>query len=440
MATRETLVAARPVADEPRDQYRKLSPGPGRLASDVASHQRARIHSAMIEIVAEQGYDAVKVRELVELAGVSSRTFYESFGSKEDCFLRTYELVTRRASRRIIASQAGERDWRKRPRLIFAAFARELEGNPNAARFALIEAHAAGPAALEQARRAERTFEAMLGESFARAPGGVVVPPLVIEGIVGGVAGVTRARLLSGRESELPVLGDELMEWALSYAGKPAAALAALDGQSVWRNTRFEPLVTPGTGDRSALLASVAELAAANGYGKLTVTRIRVHAKVSRKVFDAHFDSVESCFLAALEQKASEALAQAARAQTAARTWPGGIYRGIAALCDQVSEDPFLAAACLAGPLPDNSAGRLTRERLLAATAEQFTAGTPAKLRPSALAVEAVSGAAGTLFLRHIVRGWTQRRQIAATLAFMVLAPMVGDAPAVAAIRSEQTA
>lgn len=225
----------------------KLHPGPGLQASDVAAHQSARIHRAMIEIVAERGYEGVKVRELVHLAGVSTRAFYEHFESKESCFLQTYDLVTRRASRRIIASQSGERDWRERPRLIFDAFVRELEADPATARFALVAAYTAGPVALEQARKTEATFEAMLTQSFARAPGGIVVPRLVVEGMMAGVSRVTRTRLLSGRDVELARLDEEMMDWILSYPGKPARDLAGLDLQLVWRDTRLQPLVVPSS-------------------------------------------------------------------------------------------------------------------------------------------------------------------------------------------------
>jgi AcrR family transcriptional regulator len=434
-------------AERTRERYRKLTPGPGRSATEVAEHQRVRIQGAMVEIVAERGYDAVRVRDLVGLAGVSSRTFYENFESKEDCFLRTYEMVTRGVAQRIIASQTLERDWRARPLLIFTALARELESEPEAGRFALIEAHAAGPAALEQVRRAERAFEAMLSESFARAPGGIVVPPLVVEGIVGGVAGVARARLLAGREAELPGLGDELLEWALSYTGTSTDALARLDSQPFSSNGELESL-PPGSaggkrallpsGDRAMLLVSVAQLAVAIGYDKLTVTRIRTGAKVSRKSFDAHFGGVEDCFLAALEQKADEALARAAHAQAAGSTWPGGVYRGIAALCDRVAADPFLAMACLSNPFAEDSAGGRSRRRLIEALADRIAADTPLELQSTALGAEASRGALWALFHRHMVRDWVQQRQIAATLTFMALAPVIGAPAAVAAIRREQ--
>jgi hypothetical protein len=54
--------------------------------------------------------------------------------------------------------------------------------------------------------------------------------------------------------------------------------------------------------------------------------------------------------------------------------------------------------------------------------------------------VEATNGAIWALFQRHLLTDWSQRRQIAATLAFIALAPIIGDVAAVTAIRREQTA
>ena len=56
----------------------KLSPGPGLPPSEVAHHQRARIHSAIVEIAGERGQEAVTIREIARLSGVSSRAFYRA--------------------------------------------------------------------------------------------------------------------------------------------------------------------------------------------------------------------------------------------------------------------------------------------------------------------------------------------------------------------------
>jgi AcrR family transcriptional regulator len=427
----------------------KLHPGPGMDASDVAAHQSARIHRAMIEVVADQGYEAVKVRELVHLAGVSSAAFYKNFTSKEDCFLRTHDLVVRRATRRIIASQTGEGDWRKRPRLVFDAFVHELQDDPDAAHFALIEAYAVGPAALTQARKAEATFEAMFAQSFARAPGGMVVPAMVVEGTMAGVAGVAKAHLLSGREAKLAHLNEEMEDWMLSYPGASADELAHLDLQLVWRDTRLQPLASPSssgegeawpkTGDRALLLASVAELTAANGYGALTATSISRGAGLPRAIFKSLFEDVEGCFIAAMEQRAGEALAQAARAQTAGRTWAGGTYRAISALCDQLIGDPLLTGVCLAEAFEPDSNGSRSRAQLIAAVAELLNDSAPLAEQPSALFSEASTSAVWALFHHHLIRALPlSSPQIAATLAFMALAPVIGAPATAAAIAAEQ--
>jgi AcrR family transcriptional regulator len=413
-------------------------------AKDVTAHQLARIYDATIDIVAERGYRALKVRDVVSGAEVSTRAFYELFGSKEDCFLQTYDRISRRAARRLIAAQAGETDWRRRPQLIFEEFVRELESNPEGARVALIEAYAADQVCRERAWKAERTFEGMLAEALARTPGGVVVPPLIVEGIMGGTASVARGRLSAGKVNELRDAGGDLVEWALSYPDEAMAGLLELDRRSVWRDTALEPTAYAGSGDgasrgdRSLILSAAVKLAAERGYGGLTTARIRSAASVSRRKFEAHFDGVDDCYLAALEQSAAEAFAHAARAQAAASTWPGGVYRAIAALCDRVADDAFLARVCLTDDFPPGASGARSRRRLIAATIELLMGGSPRSSRPAGTAAEALVGAVWSVFHRHVIRDWSLRRQVSASLSYLALAPAIGASQAVAAIEREQ--
>lgn len=426
----------------------RLSPGPGMAAKDVAAHQLNRIHTATIDLVAEHGYRSLRVRDIVRDAEVSTRAFYELFSSKDDCFLQTYDLISRRATRRMIAAQAGEPDWRERPRLVFCEFLTSLEENPAAAHLVLIEAYSAGEPVLEQALRAERLFEGMLAEAFGRSPKGVAVPPMVIEGMVAGIASVSRSHMLDGMVPRLSDASDDLVAWAISYPDEVATELSMLDRQSVWGDTTLEPLrsihtlsdgeLWPSTGDRALILAAVAELVAKHGYSTLTAPRVRSSAGVSRRKFDAYFDDLEDCYLAAIEQHAGEALAQAARAQTAASSWGGGVYRAISALCDHVAGDPFLARVCLQDDFPPTPKGARSRQRLAAAISELLTDTSPKNGRLTRTATEASTGAVWSLFHHHIVRDWSLRRQVAATLSYLALAPVVGASGAVSAIHVEQ--
>lgn len=423
----------------------KLSPGPGLPPKQVAESQLARLRAAATGIVAEHGYGALKVRDVVRHAEVSTRAFYEHFSSKEDCFLWTYDSISRRATRRLVAAQAGERDWRQRARLVFEEFAGQIEREPDAARLVLLEAYNAGDATLVQVWQAERNFERMLAECFARTPRGVVVPPLVVEGMVAGIAGVAKGRLRAGKVKSLSESADQLIDWALGYVDPVAAELAGLDRETVWRDTALEPLPPlslngdseprSSPGDRSLILEAVCDLAAANGYTGLTVPRIRSAAGVSRRKFDAYFDGLEDCYLAALEQRVGEAMAKAARAQTAARSPQGGVYRAIVALCDHVAGDDFLVRVCLTGDFPPGPDGLRSRRRLIDAIVELLADGASDR---SPLASEASAGALWSLFHHYVIRDWALRRQISATLGYLALAPAVGASAAVEWIKSEQ--
>jgi AcrR family transcriptional regulator len=74
--------------------YKRLPHGPHRLDRDqVVLHQRARIHGAMVEAVAECGYEGTSVKQVISLAGVSRRSFYEQFANKQESFLATFDLI-----------------------------------------------------------------------------------------------------------------------------------------------------------------------------------------------------------------------------------------------------------------------------------------------------------------------------------------------------------
>ena len=446
---RDLLPADAPATSEKRlgqKPLRQLKPGPGMDSAQVAAHQTARVHQAMIEIIAERGYGAVNIREVVKLASVSSKSFYSIFANKEECFLRTHDMVIRHARAGLLASQSNEREWRERPRLIYAAFARELESDPAVARLALIDAYTDGPAALEQAQRAEATFAAMIAASFARSPGGALVPPMVIEGIVAGVARVARNRLLSGRQEELPGMEAEVMEWVMCFPSELAEGLAELDRGSMLGNpaTTMES-VTPSrsTGDRTAILAAVGKLVAADGYRypDLTVPRIRSGAGVSRRTFNAHFDDVEECFLAALEQRAAEAVVEAVKAQIAGASWGGGVHRAINTYSTQIAGDPLLARVCFRDDFVAGSRGSVARLRLITGVADQLRDSAPLESRVSEFSAEASAGAVWNVFHHHVLRDWVVHHpEISATLSYMALAPTLGVEATLSAIRAEQAA
>ena len=72
---------------------RRLRPGPGKARAEVEQNQRRRLYGATIALVAEKGYQATTLAELCSLSGVSSRSFYDLFASKDELFLETLKAV-----------------------------------------------------------------------------------------------------------------------------------------------------------------------------------------------------------------------------------------------------------------------------------------------------------------------------------------------------------
>ena len=73
----------------------------------VAASQRTRLLEAVGRAVADRGYAAATIDDIVRDAGVSKKTFYEHFTDKLDCFLAAYEAASDELLEHMRAAQEG---------------------------------------------------------------------------------------------------------------------------------------------------------------------------------------------------------------------------------------------------------------------------------------------------------------------------------------------
>src|SRR5262245_14185427 len=66
---------------------RRLYPGAGTPAEEVARNQRERLFGAIVALASERGYEAITVADVLELSGVSRSAFYEHFANKSECLV-----------------------------------------------------------------------------------------------------------------------------------------------------------------------------------------------------------------------------------------------------------------------------------------------------------------------------------------------------------------
>ena len=177
------------------DIPRKLPRGTHGLdPSLVAASQRTRLLEATGRAVADKGYAATTIEDIVRGAGVSKKTFYEHFTDKLDCFLAAYEAASDELLEHVRRAQDSEREWLARTRAGIHAYLRWLAAEPALARVFLIEIAAAGPAALELRERMRDRYADLMRELQTADS----VPDEIFHAVVAGADDLVVRRLREG--------------------------------------------------------------------------------------------------------------------------------------------------------------------------------------------------------------------------------------------------
>ncbi len=192
----------------------------------VGELQRARILTAMSELVRERGAIAVTVAHVVERSGVSRRTFYELFEDREDCFLAAFDQAVARAGETVLPAYGAPETWRERMRAGLAAVLEFLDAEPELGGLCVVDALAAGGVTLERRTRIVNRLVDAVHEGGAAQRGKAPRPErIVAEGVVGAVLAVVHARIVARQPGELTGLLNPLVGMiVLPYLGAAAAA------------------------------------------------------------------------------------------------------------------------------------------------------------------------------------------------------------------------
>jgi AcrR family transcriptional regulator len=410
--------------------YKRLPKGPhGITPTDVARHQRIRMHGAMIEAVATRGYQNTSVRHVIGLAGVSRRAFYEQFANKEDCFLETFDLIVSRGITRINqAYRAAQGGLEERMRTAFEAFVEEVETNSKGLGLVIIDAQAVSPEGLRRLGRTTRMFEGLLSNSFSdpRHPDALPLP--VVRAIVGGLRRAAFLRLRDGPTEGLAALSDEMLSWSLLFK---SPAIRILRPRPC-TNAPFPPVVElepgpPGDGDvRTRLLHSAVNLVLWEGYRELSSLRIADEAGVQIETFLELFPTPEACYLAALDMLGDELLQLVADPALVSEDWAGAVCRTVDSLLAHLAANPARTVT-LATKVFDAGSPAIERAVDLAhQVATLLTEGAPRRPRGK-LVVEGIAGAIWHTLYCEVVTGRAHRLEaLSEYLSYVVLTPFIG--------------
>jgi AcrR family transcriptional regulator len=195
----------------------------------VRASQRERLLRSVIAAVAESGYPAVTVADIVRRARVSRVAFYAHFADKEECFLSATAAGRELMIARIVsATQALPADAPDEAvlRVALRAYLAFLHREPAFARVFYLHmpaagAHAVGRLDAAQAQFADltRRWHERARERHAPWP---AVPPAAYLALAGATAELVRSLVHAGRTDALPELEETLVPLHLAVlAGRP---------------------------------------------------------------------------------------------------------------------------------------------------------------------------------------------------------------------------
>ncbi|HEX6229053.1 MAG TPA: TetR/AcrR family transcriptional regulator, partial [Solirubrobacterales bacterium] len=306
-----------PWGDATELRARMLRPGRGTPREEAERNQRERLFAAMVATVAEKGYEATTVADLVDLSGVSRSAFYRHFDDKEECMLTAAESLiepTIEGISEAVTAEGGE----ERTRQALEAMLNLIAGQPAASKMAFVEIYAAGPKGVEVVERTLDTFEKYVAGLFQQVPGREEMPPQMIRAMIGGLQKVIHKRLYRDEEGELVDLTPQIWQWWLSYPPPPGPLRAPRRrAQKPRPFAERQAVANPAERVLRALAAIVAE----KGYPATTVAEIVERASTSQRTFYEHFANKEEALIAALDSGSAQMLGTTLPAFRRAPDW-----------------------------------------------------------------------------------------------------------------------
>jgi AcrR family transcriptional regulator len=187
------------------------------VREELRASQRGRLICAVADTVAAKGYAATSVADIIGLARVSRRTFYEHFEDKEACYLASYDTGAEEIFDAMVGALDVTQTWEEVLDAVFGTWLEFLQADLAFTRAYMVEFWAAGDGARERwmARR-DRTagLLRMLHERIREEdPDVVAVSDTVVAAVVGGINRVVVSHVLSDSDEPLTTLKPDLLRF-----------------------------------------------------------------------------------------------------------------------------------------------------------------------------------------------------------------------------------
>ncbi|CAJ1505748.1 helix-turn-helix domain-containing protein [[Mycobacterium] kokjensenii] len=190
-------------------------------ATDSTDPFRRRLLDGLAESIAERGYRASTVADIVRAAHTSKRTFYDHFASKEECLLELLRADNEELALRIRADVDPEADWQVQIRQAVQAYVAQIRARPAITLSWIRDMPSLGEVARPAQRRGLELMSNLLIElsgspGFRRVNLPALSPPLAVI-LLGGLRELTALAVEDG--TDIGMITEPAVDAAIALLG-----------------------------------------------------------------------------------------------------------------------------------------------------------------------------------------------------------------------------
>jgi AcrR family transcriptional regulator len=200
--------------------------------AEVEANQRRRLLAAATDVLAERGYTALTVDQVIEGAGVSRATFYEQFTDKHECVLAAHAAAFEHLLEAIRSACGVEAGWADGVAAGIGAGLEFAEAAPHEARL-VVETYpaASDPQLAEHGLLTHEQLASLLRAGRPQGLGEGPAEETTERAVIGAAISIVGARLFEDEAEHLVELRPELVELVLApYLGDSEARQVARSG------------------------------------------------------------------------------------------------------------------------------------------------------------------------------------------------------------------
>jgi AcrR family transcriptional regulator len=205
----------------------RLPPGRHGLSREyVTRNQRDRLAAGTIASIADRGYHETTISHISKAAGVSRRTFYAYFSSKEECYRSTYDLIAAHLVEAAREAADEKSEWSEKVTAKWRSTLEAFQANPDLARYVLVSPLRAGEEPLE---RYQQGLEKAVAELSDGMPDEIGRPSKGVElALLSGILRLLATEASAGDGDRLKSMLPEMAQlYLMPYLGHAEAKSAA---------------------------------------------------------------------------------------------------------------------------------------------------------------------------------------------------------------------